>query len=314
MLIRVFKSNQKVVNVLVMLLAIVLWLPSFFIGVDIDSLNLISTQIKWLDISIALFLIISQSIYLNFIVNEYKLIQQSSYLTSLFLVVLNSSCIWMLDLNQVVIANTFLLIAFHQILKLYDVKNSLALLFNSGFLVALASLIYFPSILYFGLVWIGLIYMTTPKIRGFIVSLIGFSVPLIYFFCYKFMLGSLSQIQISDYLLAIFNVEWSSISFLMKASWIVIAVIMLLSFMNLTTALNKGMVKTRKMFFVIVIMSLLSICTLFLNKGDYIATFIMLSIPLSIIVANFFQSINKKWLAELLFTCLFVGIVLSYFS
>ena len=151
MLIGVFKSNQKIVNVLVMLLAIILWLPSFFIGEDLSSLSLISTKIKWLDTFISLFLVVGQAIYLNFIVNEFKLIQQNSHLTSLFLVVLNSSCLWLLDLNEVVIANTFLLIAFHQVLRLYDANSKLALLFNAGFLIAVASLIYLPNIFYFAL-------------------------------------------------------------------------------------------------------------------------------------------------------------------
>lgn len=312
MLIGIFKSNQKIVNVLLVLLSLILWLPSFFI--DIDSSNLISTQIKSLDIIISLSLIIGQSIYLNFIVDEYKLIQQNSHLTSLVFVVLNSFCLWMLDLNQIVIANLFILLAFHQILKLYDVKNTLSFLFNAGFLIAIATFFYLPSILFFALIWFGLVHMTSPKARDFIVSIIGFSVPMVYFFSYKFVTESLTDIQMGEYLFTIFNIEWADLSFFTKLNLSILIVLILVSFKSLTAILNKGTLRTRKMLFTVLFMSIIGLFGLLLNKADYLATFIMITIPLSIVVASFFQNLKKKWLGELLFSFLILGIVLNYFS
>ena len=130
--------------------------------------QLIAANLKWLGVVIAIFLIAGQSIYLNIIVNEYKLVKENSHVTSLMLLIFTSGSLLLLNFNQVIIANTFILIAFHQLLRLYNLKNSYAILFNAAFLIALASLIYLPSIVYFVLLWITLIYTTTPKWRDFI--------------------------------------------------------------------------------------------------------------------------------------------------
>ena len=87
MLIRVFKSNQKLVNGLVFLLVFLLWLPAFFIQLEIVIPECITTNLKWLDISICILLIASQSVYLNIIVNEYKLLKENSHLTSLMFLI-----------------------------------------------------------------------------------------------------------------------------------------------------------------------------------------------------------------------------------
>jgi len=312
MLVGVFKSNHKIINVLTYVLTIVLWLPAFFI--DFEFSSPISTHIKWLDILIATFLIAGQAIYLNILVNEYKLIKENSHLASLILVLLNSCCILFLNLNQVVIANTFILIAFHQLMRMYNMSNSFTILFNSSLLIALASLIYFPSIIYFVLLWIALIYTVTPKWRDFIISLIGFSIPFIYYLTYQFIIGGLTVNIFGEVISLLPDLGWKDLSLYTRMLFITIAFVLIISFFGLLPILNRSIVRVRKMLIVTVIMLVLGLCTLFLNKLDYLATFITVTIPAAIIVANFFQSIKKKWLAELLFLVLLGEIVLSYFS
>ncbi|MBL4594085.1 MAG: hypothetical protein JKX68_09755 [Flavobacteriales bacterium] len=296
-------------------LTIVLWLPAFFMDLEIEFSHLVSTNIKWLDIVIAIFLIAAQSIYLNIIVGEYKLVKDNSHLTSLMFVLFNSCCLLLLNLNQVVIANTFVLIAFHQLLRMYNLKNNYAILFNASFLIALASLIYLPYIAYFFLLWLTLIYTATPKWRDFTISLIGLSIPLIYFITYKFVVNDLSEINFNNELITIFNVRWSEFTFFLKLFFIVFTVITLLSFMSLVSTLNRSGVRVKKMLVVVVgWMSVFGLTTLFMNQFDYLATFLIVSIPLAIVIANFFQNIKKTWLAEILFLCLLGGSILSYFS
>ena len=104
MLVGIFKSNQKVVNGLVILLTFLLWLPSFFIEKTGLATIFFSTGFIWLDNSIAIILISAQAIYLNVSVNEYKLVENNSHLTSLLFVVFNNCFLTFLNLNYLFIA------------------------------------------------------------------------------------------------------------------------------------------------------------------------------------------------------------------
>ena len=314
MLIGIFKSNQKVVNVLTIVLTFALWIPSFFLDLETEFFHIISTHIKWLDILMAISLIAVQAIYLNFIVSEYKIVKDNSHLTSLMFLLFNSSALWLLHLNQIIISNTFILIAFHQLIKMYNLKNNYTILFNASFLIAIASLIYLPSIVYFALLWIALIYTTTPKWRDFIISLIGLIVPILYFIVYQLVFGNFSQFNISNYSVVVFDIHWSGLTFFQEFFFISFFVISLFAFVGLFSTINRSVVRTKKMLVIVLLMVIVSLGTLLLNSFDYIATFIIISIPMAILVANFFQNLKKTWLAEVLFLILLAGVIFSYFS
>ncbi len=314
MLIGVFKSNQKTVNALTVLLTAILWLPAFFLDLGTDSPNLVSTNIRWIDLSISIVLIIAQAIYLNYIVSEYKLIKENAHLTSLMFVLYSSCCLFLLNLNQVIIANAFTLVAFHQLIRMYNLKNNYATLFNASFVIAIASLIYFPSIVYFVLLWVALVYTTTPKWRDFIISLLGLSVPFVYFITYKIIIGSFSDIDVGEYMIVLFDIKWNEFTLFNQLFLVIFSAVFLLALMNLFVTINKSVVRTKKMLIIVLLMFILGLGTLILNSFDYFATFLMASIPLSIIAANFFYNIKKPWFAELLFLSLLLGAALSYFS
>jgi hypothetical protein len=313
MLVGVFKSNQKLVNGLVILFTVLLWIPAFFIERDTATASFISSGFLWLDIIIAIILISIQAIYLNIIVNEYKLVENNSHLTSLIFVLFNSCFIKLFSLNQVVIANTFILLGVHQLLRVYDTKGGFALSFNAGFLISIATVIYLPNGVLLLFLWFGLIYMISPKWRDFIITLIGFSIPVIYVVCYSYFFGDLEGFKWTDYIKEVFNLRWSEFSVLLKVLFFVILSVIILSFMRITSFMNKGALRTRKMLVVIIIMTVFGFGTLLLNKVDYLATFVLLTIPISIVVANFFQNIKKKWLSELLFITLLGLIISNYF-
>jgi len=312
MLIGVFKSNQKIINGLVVLLAIVLWLPAFFS--DPDLTGLFSTSIKWLDILLLISLISGQAIYLNFVVAEYRLVKGNSHLTSLFFILLNSCFLSFHEMNEIVIANTLVITAFHQFLRIYNSKNNYSIAFNAGFLIGLAGLIYFPALIYFVLLWLVLIYTTTPVWRDFIISLIGVSVPIIYLVVYQFVFGNLALLNLSDYLFQTFVIEWKNFTLYNQIFLSLLLVVLLFSFLSLFTAIGKSVVKTSKMLVAVFLMFVLGLGTLFLNQYDFLATFLVVSIPSAIIIANFFQNIERVWLAEILFSCLLISMVAGYFS
>ena len=311
MLIGVFKSNRKILNGLAILVLLLLWTPAFLS--DTVHPKLLSTDLRWLDLILMILLLSIQSIYLNFVVSEYKLVKDNSHLTSLIYILLNSCFIWLFKLNEVVLANTVVLLALHQLFRIYATKNAFSISFSIGFLFSLVGLIYFPMSPYFLLFWIVLIFTTTPTWRDFIVSFIGLCTPLAYFLVYKFIVGGLFLLDVNNYIRNVFVVNWENFTIYNQLFVLVLLFIICLATVNYFGVIGKAVVKTSKMLVVVLLMLAFGLMSLFLNQNDFLATFLMSSIPLTIMIASFFQNLKKVWLAEILFTLLLVTAVLGYF-
>ena len=314
MLIKIFKSNQKLVNAFVLVLAILLWLPSFFIDREGVVSNFISTNYYWLDMIIAILLISFQAIYINIIVNEFKLIENNTHLTSLIFVVFNSCLSIFFNLNEIIIANCFVLLAVHQTLKLYDNKGGYTLFFNAGFLISTAALIYTPYVVFLLLIFFALFYLITPQWRDFVITLIGFSVPIFFVFSFNFFFDYETILEKQIYPVILFNVTWGDFTTINKSLIIVLATIVTVALLKLVPGLNSGAIKIQKMLVLVVMFFLIGLTTLLLNNVDYLATFIVLIIPTSIIVAKFFQQLKKQWLSEIIFATILVLVIGGYFS
>jgi hypothetical protein len=309
MLIGVFKSNQRMVNVLTVLLVLIFWAPAFFVESNIEDTF---SGYKKIDILIAILLVGFQAVYLNRIINNHKLVDNNSHLTSLLFVIINSYCIQVLELNQLIIANTFIIIAFQQFLKLYGEKKSYEIMFNASFLIAIASILYTPYVVFMLLIWAVVIYLRTPLWRDFIISIIGFSIPYVYFVVYHIMVDDTEVFVWYNKVTLIY--KDCNHTLLNNFFFIVLVGIMMFALLSLYSILSRSIVKVRRMMVVVIFMLLTGLSTIMLNSMDYMATFILLSVPLAIIIANFFQNMHKKWLAELVFLCLMIGVVLNYFS
>ncbi|MCO6501185.1 MAG: hypothetical protein J5I47_12525 [Vicingus serpentipes] len=323
MLVGFFKSNHKIISVLIVFLTLILWIPSFWNeAVIIVSENSVLAdlkkvgEIKWLNFLVASFYLGIQAIYLNYIVNRYKLIKTSSYIVALLFVLLNSASTIFLVFNPIFIVNTFLLVVLHQLFDAYNKEKVFSLSFNTGFLIAIATLIYYPVIVVFPLIWFALIYLKTPVWREFVISLFGFTLPILFYASYCFFNNEL-QNAFSDVLSIhkLFSNRISSSSSHGKMAYFIALIFVgLLAGVNLLGYLNRSVVKIKKLIIVVLVMTLLLILSLLINEYDYMVVYLMMTIPLAIIIANYFTEIKKQWLAELLFLSLLMAIVWGHFS
>ena len=145
------------------------------------------------------------------------------------------------------------------------------------------------------------------------VPLIGFCTPLVYYLVYKFIFDDLSTLSINEYLNQTFIVSWESFN---SSNWfffIGLLIVLVLALFNLFVTSRSG-VKTSRLLVMVLLMFILGLGSLFLNRYDFLATFLVISIPVAIIIANFFQNMKKVWLAEILFLYLLVTMVMGYFS
>jgi hypothetical protein len=319
MLLQIFKSNQTIVGLIVVLLSVLLWIPGFFVSqalilesgaVAFNGVNFLFEP-RWLNVLLTSLLISGQAIFLNSIINSHKVLKSNTFLVALFYVLINGSAFVLFSLNLILIVNTFILLMLHQLFLLYNASQANGTLFNLGLFVGVASVLYHPLIVLFPLTIFCIAYIRTPKGKDFLILIIGFLVPFFYWVTYLYLTNHLVT-TIDNYFLYHRDAVDKGIAFNNYFLY-VLGILTLAAFFNLITTLGRKVVKTRKLLITVLLLIIVSATTFLFKSQDFRATYLLLSVPIAILLAHFFLDMKRKMLAELMFVVLLVSLVLGYF-
>lgn len=135
---------------------------------------------------IAGFLIFIQALIVNYIFLNQKISRESTQFAGVFYVLFVSLIADSAGLTPILIANTFLLAGLLNILNSYKNTNATAQIFNAGFLIAIAALIYIPYTVFvlFGIV--SLLQLRSFKLIEKIQFLVGIITPAFLIFTVKY--------------------------------------------------------------------------------------------------------------------------------
>lgn len=321
MIVKIFKTNQIIANIFIVLLSVLLWVPAYYSHVELNFENhsLFNffgkwfVEHSWINALFTSLLVGFQAVFLNFIVNQEKLIKCNTHLVGLFYVVLSGALATIFTINPIIISNTFLITILFLLFKLYSNNEVKSLLFNISFLLSVSTLFYAPLIWLFPLVWIVLSYVRTPSFKDYFISLVGFLLPFIYLATYLYVTDKFYQSNYIDWIFypSIFSKDLLSPPYLYYV--IVLAGFIVLSGASLFFQLSRDVVKDRKLFVVLILLTIFILATVIFNRGDYNTLYILLTIPFSVFLANYFNKLKKEWLAEVFFIVLVLGVLASYF-
>lgn len=324
MLIGLFKSNQRVLTVLIVLLTAILWIPSLFVETpkilihEYSVFSFIDNVIdyKLINYLLSVALISIQAIYLNHIINNEKLVKNNTYLTALIFVSLNSFSPSVLVFNPIIVANCFVLMILHLMLKLYVQSGTYKSSYNISFLIAVSSLVYTPLLILFPFYWIMLSYINSPKWRDFIISIFGLLTPYFFYFtCLLFVVESDILQQLKEVTFIIFDYNLTTLLYgkhIIYFSGFIL--IMLLAIGHLTINISTEIVKIRKLMTMVLLLAIILTLTLLFNKLDVLVLFLLLSIPLSVLLANYLNEVKRTWISEVIFLGLLSIIAINYLS
>lgn len=106
-----------------------------------------------ISLSIGVGLVMFEGFLLNRIINNNKILPERNNLVAFFYILFSSIHTAFLYANPVLLANLFIILAFGQLLSIYNQRNVLKEVFNASLLISIASLVYFPAILLILLIW-----------------------------------------------------------------------------------------------------------------------------------------------------------------
>jgi len=316
MFISFFKTNQPASFLALPLLALVLWFASwinpaapelisampFYEGISfINAIPLLSQFLAFL-------LVLTQSFYLNYIINKYDLRdsrERTNFLPALF-------CIFFLSLFPAFrtllpqhFSGIFLLLLIDKIFDSYRKDAAFADCFDAGLFASIASLFYFPSVIFFFLIWTGFVLLRAFNWREWVISFLGFIIPWLMMLTYYFWFDKL-EVFFSLHISSSFSADYFDFGKPDHAVLIFVFTGLLFfpAFMSFLNALSSGKIRTNKFFMLFTWFLFFAVVSAFIFPVGAYAHFTFVAIPLAVIFANWFLSLKKAWIAESLFLIL----------
>ena len=289
-----------------------IWLLSLFNYVGHNTF--ISSYMHVLFQTFSILLIFFQALILNQIIIKHKFFHGSSYLPAFFYVILMSLFAEFVTLNEVLIANTFLLFALEKLFVISKKERPLVQIFDTGILLSIASLFYLPSIFFFLHFFVIIALLRTFVWREWIIGLSGIIIPHFLVGTYFFLTDQLPlfiEYHITDQIrLSTFELRYNAI--MLASAGLVLLLVLLASFMVQASFL-RSVVQIRN-YFVIVFWSLIISILSILIQPDYKMThYILLAIPVSILLGYYFGELRSHLLAEILATSLLLLVCANHY-
>lgn len=181
-----FRTYQLVVHAVVLIYLAVLWLPSFLVEVPVPVepggyvmqwLHSVLPEYRALHLALALLLVWLQGGLLSQMVLNYRMGAQGTLFSGLMLAWYCSSAPDLIQLSPPLVGNTFLIMAMHQAFTLYRSNEAARALFNTGFLISMAALCYFPLVVLAVLVWFGIGILRSHRLQETLQYAVGLGLP-----------------------------------------------------------------------------------------------------------------------------------------
>jgi hypothetical protein len=248
---------------------------------------------------ISLVLITLEALLINYMLSENDLIPRNSYIAAFIFVIITGFFNNLIILNPVLIANLFLITAIWLFLRLYEEHEAYAMVFNIGTLISVASMFYFPSIIFFILLWIGFIVYRSFSWREWFISILGFVLPYIFLASFYFWNdGFLKKFHEYRQSLGFINFYNFSPTFYAKLIFVITAILLFLAIIKLLIIINEKAIRFRKFFSFLIWFVIISFISLNLSADYGMLGLILMFTSASVVITLFLNNLKKNIWSE----------------
>ena len=212
------------------------------------------------------------------------------------------------SLSSFWICTFILLFVMNKLMLCFQQERPYGLLFDSGFLIGLATIINPICIFFFILTYVAVVVYSTINWRNFLIPIIGLFTPFLFAWTYGFYFDSLPDL--SDYYFS--YIRWSPPSIDYSLAFLIWSTLVLLLFFfairELAQWLTMKSLRSRKAFYVFFAYSICAFVGFFFvqDSWNYLLLF---SLPFTVLTANYFLFIEKRWWYESLFILILISTV-----
>ncbi|MBL0310111.1 MAG: hypothetical protein IPP77_10655 [Bacteroidetes bacterium] len=264
---------------------------------------LLRIPIPYLTLSVLLsaLLCFIQAIWVNDIVNSNKILSKRNYLPGAIFIVFSSFLPQFLLLDPAAVSFTFLIAATGKIFSIVRKEKANGDIFDIGFLIAIASLFYFPSILFLLFGYIGLATVRAFSYREWTILFLGFIAPFFLVFTFYFWIDDLPILL--SLLENNHSINWLNGFHFTQMEWALLGVlgfISMVSYVMLPAAIYSSVIQTRKFALLLLVFTVLSLVSFLLLQYASLTHILWLSLPLAIIISMLIMQVKRVWIYEVI--------------
>lgn len=242
------------------------------------------------------------AIFLNVTLEKYDLTPNNSLTPAFIMIVFGSHYSGLSIPNPVIISSIFLIAVLYLLFSIYLEVDAFGKIFYSGFLIAIASFFYFPLVFFMAFVFLTFVIYRLNKWRDWVIALMGFFTPYLFYFMYAFWFDKLpgTLIKYSHFFSHLFILQ-SPVSF--TISEYIIFAGMLFFFLpaafKLTATINDNLITVRKRYWSVFWFVIVSIFVFIISwfEGMYYPEFLLIGI--AIVITYYLSSLKRLFWFEI---------------
>lgn len=314
MLLKFINSNRLSLIVIITLLPVLYWIPSFISlssvqmmpnpGVPLGKLVvLFNTNYRLLASFIALLFLLGNSYLLIQMNTNFIFIPVRTQLPALFYLMLSTGMVQLHQLTPALVSSSFLILMFYRIFSAYKTDGISMNFLDAGLLVSVASLIYLPSVIFFFFLIVTISLLRPFIWREWVFAFIGLLIP------YLFLVSGyyIWDLPVAD-LISQMSASFTSLNITYKLSqvvnWAFVLLFIIAGSYFIATYFDSMKIHARKFFLVFWIFFLfgLLVFLVYFKSGTGMIYFV--SIPLAYLFSFYFIKCKANWINEIAFALL----------
>ena len=313
MLVKTLKTNRPSAYIAFFVFAVVFFLLDIIIGTtpSLASDHPIFSRLSSFFIahsvwSTVLLFVISLLMAMgwNNALSERGVFKNATIIPAFLFIILSS----VFSLSSFWICTFILLFVMNKLMLCFQQERPYGLLFDSGFLIGLATIINPICIFFFILTYVAIVVYSTINWRNLLIPVIGLFTPFIFAWTYGFYFDSL--LVLNDYYSNF--IKWSPPNIEYSLPILIWSTLLLLLFLfairELVQWLTMKSLRSRKAFYVFFAYSICAFIGLFFvhDSWNYLLLF---ALPFTVLSTNYFLFIEKRWWYESLFILILISTV-----
>jgi hypothetical protein len=323
-MIKILKSNRPFVIFFIVISAIGIWIGNFLNpAVDLFSFDQYPVLFyKWItqfitynsfaSLFITLLLLLIQAFLLVQFNRKYILINYRTFLPAFFYILIAGSFVPLQRINPVLPGTLFMFIATHFIYDIYRRDYALNRLYMAGFFISVASMFWPPFAVFFIGIWIALTILRPFVGREWVVSLLGFLTP--YFFVFTYYYVFLDVVKLEALAESFFNHlnilrTFESMHYAYYIFYALLFVCMVFASIMVIANFHKKKIRDRKYFEINWWLFLIGVLLFIFFENISYEIIYFIGIPVSFLLTEYFYSVRKNWVLNLLLLFMVSSIV-----
>lgn len=302
MITSIFSKSKPINFIIVAVFVILLFVITNYKLLFNDFNSVLTISFK---LGITIFLIF----LVDFIVSKNNLTHNNSYAIMTF-GLLFGMFPQAMKYSDLLLSNLFVLFSLRRLISLNSKVNIKKKLFDAAFWIALATLFYFWSMLFFALVIVALIYYSQNDIKNTIIPFIGVAALIVLLMIYNIVVHDV-YIRPSNFIryASLDYTAYNSPPSIIKLTVLFTSFIwILIYFFRILPDKNK---KLRPSFFLIAWASIIAVLVAIIAPVKNGSEFLFLFAPFSIIMANYIEVISERWFKEVFIALLIITPIIA---